>query len=268
MSENLPNIDDLFRKALEEHEDSPSANVWANIDKNLDKKKVVSISQKYRKLKWVAAALLIFSAGMAMYTVHTRIRNRELVKQNEINKRKILRSNTPNANDNADIAPKAIENTKTDTSTNNAVVQQPIATKGDTSESTVTGVDKIRVNSNNDTNNKVEDKPIAIAGKQEKIVKDLGVKGNNRPDIKGKANLKSFNGALNNLRKDQQADRNVVVGKSNKSHGQPNEKSVQLISEPKPEKSAREVDLATVKANEKSYSISEPIELISATKSS
>ena len=87
MSENLPDIDDLFRKALENHEDSPSRDVWANIDKNLDKKKVVFISKKYKKLKWVAAALLIFSAGMAMYTLNSRLRNKELVKQNEINRK-------------------------------------------------------------------------------------------------------------------------------------------------------------------------------------
>lgn len=92
MSENLRNIDDLFRKALDDHEETPSPNVWADIDKNLDKKKVFSISKKYRKLKWVAAALLIFSAGMAMYSIHVRLRNKELVKQNEINRKRILKA--------------------------------------------------------------------------------------------------------------------------------------------------------------------------------
>jgi hypothetical protein len=89
MSENLHNIDDLFRKALDGHEEEPSANVWENIDRNLDKKRFAFISNKYRKLKWVAAALLIFSAGMAMYTIHTRIKNKELARLNEANKKKM-----------------------------------------------------------------------------------------------------------------------------------------------------------------------------------
>jgi hypothetical protein len=67
MSENLHNIDDLFKKAIDDHLDTPSQKVWDAIDKNLDKKKVVSISRKYNKLKWAAAILLLFSTGMAMY---------------------------------------------------------------------------------------------------------------------------------------------------------------------------------------------------------
>jgi len=100
MSENLPDIDDLFRKALNDHEDSPSREVWANIDKHLDKKKVVSISQKYKKLKWVAAALLIFSAGMAMYSVGVRMKNKELVRQNEIARKRVLKQETGQENKN------------------------------------------------------------------------------------------------------------------------------------------------------------------------
>jgi len=79
MSEDLHNIDDLFRKALEENQQLPSQSVWDNIDKALDKKKVVSISKKYNKLKWAAAVLLLFSLGMAMYTLHIRKQNRDTV---------------------------------------------------------------------------------------------------------------------------------------------------------------------------------------------
>lgn len=94
MDENLHNIDHLFRKAIEGHEEEPSTNVWENIDKNLDKKNVVSISKKYRKLKWAAAALLIFSAGLAMYTVQTRLRNKELAKT--ISRKKMAERNGEN----------------------------------------------------------------------------------------------------------------------------------------------------------------------------
>ena len=88
MDENLHNIDNLFKKAINEHDELPSENVWEKIDKNLDKKKVVFISRKYNKLKWIAAALLMFSAGMAMYTWHTKMLDKELVKQNSGNVKK------------------------------------------------------------------------------------------------------------------------------------------------------------------------------------
>src|SRR6478672_5136958 len=85
MSEPLHNIDDLFKKAIEQHDDAPSPAVWEAIDKKLDKEKVVSISRKYNKLKWVAAILLLFSAGMAMYTFFLKNKNNDVVKE-KINK--------------------------------------------------------------------------------------------------------------------------------------------------------------------------------------
>ncbi len=100
MSENLHNIDDLFKKAIDEHGDTPSLKVWEAIDKNLDKKKVVSISKKYNKLKWAAAVLLLASFGMAMYTWQTRMKNKELVKQNNINKVSKIKNKTKTKNNN------------------------------------------------------------------------------------------------------------------------------------------------------------------------
>ncbi len=80
MSEDLHRMDDLFRKALDGHDDEPSAGVWDKLDRSLDKRKVVSINRKYKRVKWVAAALLLFACGLAMYTFQTRKINRELVK--------------------------------------------------------------------------------------------------------------------------------------------------------------------------------------------
>lgn len=81
MNENLHDIDKLFKNAIDQHEEEPSSGVWENVDKNLDKKKVVLISKKYQKLKWVAAVLLLFSFGLAMFTLQTKTRNNELIKQ-------------------------------------------------------------------------------------------------------------------------------------------------------------------------------------------
>jgi hypothetical protein len=68
MDENLHPVDELFKQAMEQHNDAPSSAVWDNVSENLDKQKVVSLDVKYKRLKWVAAALLIFGCGMAMYT--------------------------------------------------------------------------------------------------------------------------------------------------------------------------------------------------------
>jgi len=108
MDEDLHNIDDLFKKAINEHEEMPSNNAWEQIDKNLDKKKVIFISQKYNRLKWIAAALLVFSAGMAMYTWHTKIKNKELVKQSTVNSRK--ENNFKNNKNNNTVAEESLSN--------------------------------------------------------------------------------------------------------------------------------------------------------------
>lgn len=82
MNKNLHNIDKLFKTALEGVEDGPSSNVWESIDKDLDKKKVVSISKKYYKLKFAASFLLIFSIGMAMYILQVNRKNKVQLKKN------------------------------------------------------------------------------------------------------------------------------------------------------------------------------------------
>ncbi len=86
MSEDLHNTDDLFKKGLEDNTEIPSNAVWENIDKSLDKKKVISISKKYSKLKWAVAVLLLFSIGMAMYTAYVSKQNKDLVKEKNENK--------------------------------------------------------------------------------------------------------------------------------------------------------------------------------------
>ncbi|HVZ95528.1 MAG TPA: outer membrane beta-barrel protein [Chitinophagaceae bacterium] len=95
MSESLHNMDDLFKKALQDHTDMPADSVWNNIDKNLDKKNVVSILKKYNKLKWAAALLLLFSAAMALYTFHVRNINKQLAKANTIMKQKNTENKKP-----------------------------------------------------------------------------------------------------------------------------------------------------------------------------
>ena len=70
MSENLHNIDKLFKNAIEDHEDLPSGDVWNNIDKGLDKNKVVSIQRKYYVLKRVAVAVFIFGFVATVFAIY------------------------------------------------------------------------------------------------------------------------------------------------------------------------------------------------------
>lgn len=86
MSENIHNIDKLFKDRIEQHEEEPSPNVWNAIDNDLDKKKIVSVSKKYYKLKWVAIALLLFSFGLGMYVLQITKTDREIVKKNSVEK--------------------------------------------------------------------------------------------------------------------------------------------------------------------------------------
>lgn len=69
MSENLHNIDKLFRDGLDGHEDMPSAKLWDAIDAGLDKSNVVHIQRKYKNLKRIAAVLLLLLCSGIGYEI-------------------------------------------------------------------------------------------------------------------------------------------------------------------------------------------------------
>lgn len=71
MSENLHKIDKLFRDPIEEYEEMPSADVWDNLDKNLDKSNVININRKYSRLKKISAAMLILLIGTLIFELST-----------------------------------------------------------------------------------------------------------------------------------------------------------------------------------------------------
>ena len=75
MDKNLHNIENLFKKALEENEEDPSQNAWDRIEKKLDKASVVSIKKKYDFLKKIAFLLLLFSTGLCMYVWKSENKN-------------------------------------------------------------------------------------------------------------------------------------------------------------------------------------------------
>ena len=88
MDKNLHNIEDLFRKALEDNEENPSQKAWDAVEKKLDKDNVVSIKKKYDLLKKVALLLVFLLVGLSIYVWKSQEKNN--VKANkdisEINK--------------------------------------------------------------------------------------------------------------------------------------------------------------------------------------
>jgi hypothetical protein len=75
MMRDIHNIDKLFNKAIEEHSEQPSENVWSTINKGLDSNKVVSIEKKYFILKRVAVALFILGFASGVFALYSRYRN-------------------------------------------------------------------------------------------------------------------------------------------------------------------------------------------------
>ncbi|MCW3106426.1 MAG: porin family protein [Segetibacter sp.] len=67
MPRNLPDIEELFKTALEDEEEMPEPKVWKAIDNILDKDNVVSIKKKYNDLKKVAFLLFFMLLGLTIY---------------------------------------------------------------------------------------------------------------------------------------------------------------------------------------------------------
>ena len=67
MSNDLHDIDDLFRSALEENEETPSASLKESLLANLDKKDAESYKKKFVGWKRAALLLLLVLAGFILY---------------------------------------------------------------------------------------------------------------------------------------------------------------------------------------------------------
>lgn len=82
MSENLHDIDKLFRDSLEGHEEMPSDKVWDALDNNLDKSNVIHIRRKYNNLKRIAIALLLLLLGTIVYEIQSKKTGKQEVVSN------------------------------------------------------------------------------------------------------------------------------------------------------------------------------------------
>ncbi|OYX97852.1 MAG: hypothetical protein B7Y76_07845, partial [Sphingobacteriia bacterium 35-40-5] len=70
MDENLHNIENLFRSALNDNEETASDNVWEAVDKRLDKDKIVNIKRRNTDLKRIAIILLFLLSSYILYDMY------------------------------------------------------------------------------------------------------------------------------------------------------------------------------------------------------
>ena len=81
MDKNLQNIEDLFRKGLEDNEEIPPESTWDHIDKILDRDKIISINKKNSLLKRLVFLLIFLLAALCIYHWNKSI-NRTAVQSN------------------------------------------------------------------------------------------------------------------------------------------------------------------------------------------
>lgn len=94
MDRNLPDIEELFKSALEDEEEMPEPKVWKAIDNILDKDNVTSIKKKYDNLKKAAFLLFFMFIGLSIYEFEKPSGSRN----NNILKREIVSEKNSGAN--------------------------------------------------------------------------------------------------------------------------------------------------------------------------
>ena len=97
MTGHLPDIDKLFKAALDSHEEAPSDKVWDALDRELDKNKVIDFRKKYIYLKRISIALLLLLIGAGIYTFIS-LKNASELLSNAQNKSRVSNTATSSIN--------------------------------------------------------------------------------------------------------------------------------------------------------------------------
>ena len=85
MEKNLGHIEELFKSALDDHEEIPSQNLWSAVENRLDKDKIADIKRKYTNLKRVALLLLLLLVSIGIYELSRYSGNDNLAKSKQPN---------------------------------------------------------------------------------------------------------------------------------------------------------------------------------------
>ncbi len=162
MDKNLHDIEDLFRKELEDNEENPSQNAWDGIEKKLDKENVVSIKKKYNLLRKVTLLLAILLTGLSIYVWKNQ--DKSPVKPNKditgINKEAKTKNNTLTEESGTTTLQKPVDSLTINKSDNSKQITESVTTN------LKNRVDTLTVNKNNnikevtESENRVSDRTI------------------------------------------------------------------------------------------------------------
>ena len=82
MDKNLHDIEDLFKSALDDHEEMPSAKVWEAVDNRLDKESIIKIEKKYKSAKRLLFLLLLLLSALSLYELNNYYNKSNLAEKN------------------------------------------------------------------------------------------------------------------------------------------------------------------------------------------
>lgn len=85
MEKNLHHIEELFKSALDDHEEIPSPNLWSAVENRLDKDNTADIKRKYNSVKRVALLLLLLLISIGIYELNRHSGNDNLAKSKQPN---------------------------------------------------------------------------------------------------------------------------------------------------------------------------------------
>ena len=133
MDEDLQNIEDLFKAALDDNEDMPSKKVWDGIDTRLDKENIIAIKKKYNTVKRIAFLLLLLVLGFSLYELNNHSTKNDLADKNNTDKNKNAENND---------AVKELNNIENVTNSKNNLTRNiAVAKEGIPNETTVPATD-------------------------------------------------------------------------------------------------------------------------------
>ncbi len=142
MDRNLPDIEKLFKSALEDEQEMPAPEVWTAIDNILDKDNVISIKKKYEDVKKVAFLLFFMLLGLSIYEFAEPLGNRN----NNFSGKEIVseKSNGENVKDESNISSNKLDGSRRSTinkskgvADNSLVFKEPAAKAEKTESSSV-----------------------------------------------------------------------------------------------------------------------------------
>lgn len=192
MDKDLQNIEDLFRSALENNEEIPSARLWYAVDQRLDKETVVTIKKKYKTLKRFSLLLLLLLIGFSIYELNIRYGSSGITKTNNPGKVNITdkdEDNKKKTDKNSDRPKEQIDSKNIPATTLNTITEN-------------SNPDNNKQVQNNDPSDKVKQNqnefPVAIESSVSKIYRDV-VETTGEQEIKTE---KTFADQQNNITPD------------------------------------------------------------------